>query len=154
MTGEVRGGWLSAESQRCRKDAVRFGCAFSSAAGRFQSLPSCAQKDGRYSCFSSRLIHSAWLGPFSQWCESPRERRKERSSQKAAGPWLRMENSLMHQAPGTETEPPHQRRSPRTSPGSHAEAANILGFRALLGNIPAWDFGKHRGDSPAAKPSL
>lgn len=36
-------------------------------------------------------------------------------SQKAAGPWLRMENSLMDQAPGMENEPPHRRRSPRST---------------------------------------
>lgn len=64
-------------------------------------------------------------------------------SQKAAGPWLRMENSQMDGAP--ERDPNlNIRDGPHTlRPGSHAGPANILGLQAQLNDIPAWDFGKH-----------
>lgn len=64
-------------------------------------------------------------------------------SQKAAGPWLRMENSQMDRAPETETEPPHQRR-PRLAVSKEPRwPCQRPGLQARLSGRPAWDFGKH-----------
>lgn len=100
----------------------------------------------------SRLINGFWRGSLTTLPPPPApavtllpssSSFHPTGSQKAAGPWLRMENSQMNRAPETETEPPHQRR-PRLAVSKEPRwPCQHPGLQARLSSRPAWDFGKH-----------